>query len=114
MSTAKKTVTNTKQSSNKILTIPPVSAAAALDPQTLDMQQKLINKQKQLIELQQKKLELELLQAQVKLQEQLKHSTSTSQMKNTTTTTTITNLNQVLKFWRHSLFENLLKTNILG
>lgn len=51
------------------------AAAAALDPQTLDMQQKLINKQKQLIELQQRKLELELLQAQVKLQEQLKTST---------------------------------------
>lgn len=38
------------------------------------MQQKLINKQKQLIELQQRKLELELLQAQVKLQEQLKNT----------------------------------------
>lgn len=61
-------------------TTPPVSTAASLDPQTLDMQQKLINKQKQLIELQQKKLELELLQAQVKLQEQLKSNTTVTQV----------------------------------
>lgn len=41
------------------------------------MQQKLIVKQKELLELQQKKLELELLQAQVKLQEQLKQQNVT-------------------------------------
>lgn len=49
------------------------------------MQQKLINKQKQLIELQQRKLELELLQAQVKLQEQLKSSGGALKLKTTTT-----------------------------
>lgn len=82
MSAAKKAVTNTKQT-NKALstTTPPVSASAALDPQTLDMQQKLINKQKQLLELQQRKLELELLQTQVKLQEQLKSSGNTGKLK---------------------------------
>lgn len=46
---------------------------AALDSETLNMQQKLIVKQKELLELQQKKIELELLQAQVKFQEQLKN-----------------------------------------
>lgn len=64
-----------------MITAAPASAAASLDPQTLDMQQKLINKQKQLIELQQRKLELELLQAQVKLQEQLKSSAGTVKLK---------------------------------
>lgn len=39
---------------------------------TLDMQKKIIIKQKQLLELERKKLELELLQQQVKLQEQMK------------------------------------------
>lgn len=54
------------------------STATDLDPETLDMQKKLITKQKQLLELQQKKLELELLQTQVKLQEQRKNAINTS------------------------------------
>lgn len=36
------------------------------------MQEKLIQKQKELLELQQKRLELEVLQTKVKLQEQMK------------------------------------------
>jgi hypothetical protein len=51
--------------------IVPEPATAALDMETFTMQQKLIQKQKELIELQQKKLKLELLQTQVKLQKQL-------------------------------------------
>lgn len=43
-----------------------------LDPATLDVQKKLLQKQRELLDLQQKKIELELLQTQVKLQEQLK------------------------------------------
>lgn len=67
---------------NKSLTTPtiPVSTAADIDPETLDMQKKLITKQKQLLELQQKKLELELLQTQVKLQEQRKNAINTSKV----------------------------------
>lgn len=42
-----------------------------MDPETLKMHEKLIQKQKELIELQQKKLELEVLQTQVKLREQI-------------------------------------------
>lgn len=49
-----------------------VLPASAVDKQTLEMQEKLIQKQKELLELQQKKLELEVLQTKVKLQEQLK------------------------------------------
>lgn len=44
-----------------------------VDKETLLMQEKLIQKQKELLELQQKKLELEVLQTQVKLQEQIKN-----------------------------------------
>lgn len=40
------------------------------DPATLVMQQKLLIKQKELVELQQKKIELELLQTKVKLEEE--------------------------------------------
>lgn len=39
---------------------------------TLKMHEKLIQKQKELLELKQKKLELEVLQTQVQLQEQIK------------------------------------------
>lgn len=42
-----------------------------IDKETLLMQEKLIQKQKELLELQQKKLELEVLQTKVKLQEQI-------------------------------------------
>lgn len=67
---------------------PPVisgTSATNLDPETLDMQRRLITKQKQLLELQQKKLELELLQAQVKLQEQMKSTNNSSTSKASTT-----------------------------
>lgn len=48
--------------------------ASAIDKETLLMQEKLIQKQKELLELQQKKLELEVLQTKVKLQEQMKNN----------------------------------------
>ncbi|XP_063927873.1 uncharacterized protein LOC135141017 isoform X2 [Zophobas morio] len=54
--------------------IVPEPSAATLDMETFTMQQKLIQKQKELIELQQKKLKLELLQTQVKLQKQLENN----------------------------------------
>lgn len=47
---------------------------ATIDTETLLMQEKLIQKQKELLELQQKKLELEVLQTKVKLQEQMKNT----------------------------------------
>ncbi|KAJ8919283.1 hypothetical protein NQ315_003867 [Exocentrus adspersus] len=50
----------------------------SVDKETLLMQEKLIQKQKELLELQQKKLELEVLQTQVKLQEQIKNQTPVS------------------------------------
>lgn len=59
-----------KPSKPKTETVPE-AAASNLDLETFTMQQKLIQKQKELIELQQKKLKLELLQTQVKLQKQL-------------------------------------------
>lgn len=62
----------------------PVSTSADVDPETLDMQKKLITKRKQLLELQQKKLELELLQTQVRLQEQRNNSTNTSNVATST------------------------------
>lgn len=49
-------------------------AGGAIDTETLLMQEKLIQKQKELLELQQKKLELEVLQTKVKLQEQMKNN----------------------------------------
>lgn len=49
-------------------------ASATIDKETLLMQEKLIQKQKELLELQQKKLELEVLQTKVKLQEQMKNT----------------------------------------
>lgn len=64
-----------------------VAAAAAvnLDPATLDMHTQLINKQKELLELKQKKIELELLQARAKLEEQQKQlQIHTQQIKPTT------------------------------
>lgn len=51
-----------------------VIPGAAIDKETLLMQEKLIQKQKELLELQQKKLELEVLQTKVKLQEQMKNN----------------------------------------
>lgn len=51
-----------------------VMPGAAIDKETLLMQEKLIQKQKELLELQQKKLELEVLQTKVKLQEQMKNN----------------------------------------
>lgn len=48
------------------------SASNPVDKETLLMHEKLIQKQKELIELQQKKLELEVLQTKVKLQGQMK------------------------------------------
>lgn len=49
-------------------------AGATIDKETLLMQEKLIQKQKELLELQQKRLELEVLQTKVKLQEQMKNN----------------------------------------
>ncbi|XP_044254626.1 pre-mRNA cleavage complex 2 protein Pcf11 [Tribolium madens] len=54
--------------------IVPETTTTPLDMETFTMQQKLIQKQKELIELQQKKLKLELLQTQVKLQKQLENN----------------------------------------
>ncbi|KAL3266670.1 hypothetical protein HHI36_010832 [Cryptolaemus montrouzieri] len=51
-----------------VVPVVPLSNAHAV---TLDMQQKLIQKQKELIDLQQKKVELELLQTKVRLREQI-------------------------------------------
>ncbi|KAJ8944029.1 hypothetical protein NQ318_021745 [Aromia moschata] len=50
------------------------SVPGSINKETLLMQEKLIQKQKELLELQQKKLELEVLQTQVKLQEQIKNN----------------------------------------
>ncbi|RZC34227.1 pre-mRNA cleavage complex 2 protein Pcf11, partial [Asbolus verrucosus] len=68
-----------KPTKNKteMTSIVPEAAASNLDMETFTMQQKLIQKQKELIELQQKKLKLELLQTQVKLQKQLENNPQT-------------------------------------
>lgn len=57
------------------------------------MRAKLISKQKELLELQQKKIELELLQAKVKLEEQQKQfaMAQKTQRKNSPTITTTVN-----------------------
>ncbi|XP_028136602.1 pre-mRNA cleavage complex 2 protein Pcf11 isoform X2 [Diabrotica virgifera virgifera] len=53
---------------------PSDSASPSVNKETLIMQEQLIQKQRELLELQQKKLELEVLQTRVKLQEQYKNN----------------------------------------
>lgn len=52
--------------------IPSKPVTNDIDKETLLMQEQLIQKKKELLELQRKTLELEVLQTQVKLQEQMK------------------------------------------
>ncbi|XP_018565201.1 uncharacterized protein LOC108906445 isoform X2 [Anoplophora glabripennis] len=72
----KTTTTTSKPKINSSDSTPIITSTTVpgnVDKETLLMQEKLIQKQKELLELQQKKLELEVLQTQVKLQEQIKN-----------------------------------------